>query len=77
MALLGADRDVMSVLCECGSDDCDEEMTLPREAYRNIRLNGNLFVVRIGYVCVEMADWDASSQGRTRAARNRAAAHLT
>ena len=49
MALLGAETDVMSVLCECGSDDCDEEMTLPRDAYRNIRLKGNLFVVRIGH----------------------------
>ena len=48
MGLLGAETDVMSVLCECG-DDCDEEMTLSRDAYRSIRLKGNLFVVRIGH----------------------------
>ena len=49
VALLGAETDVMTVLCECGSDDCGAEVTLPREAYRSIRLKGNLFVVRIGH----------------------------
>lgn len=49
MGLFGAETDVMSALCECGSDDCDAEVTLPREAYRSIRLKGTLFVVRIGH----------------------------
>jgi hypothetical protein len=49
VTLLGADTEVMSVLCECGCDDCDAEMSLPRDAYRNIRIKGNLFVVRIGH----------------------------
>ena len=48
MALLGAETHVMSVLCECGNDDCGAEVTLPREAFRSIRLKG-LFVVRIGH----------------------------
>ena len=51
LALLGAgaETDVMTVLCECGSDDCDAEMTLQREAYRNIRLKRTFFVVRTGH----------------------------
>ena len=49
MGLLGADTDVMTVLCECGSGDCGAEVTLPREAYRRIRLKRTLFVVRIGH----------------------------
>lgn len=49
VALLGAETDVMTVLCECGSDDCGAEVTLPREAYRSIRLKGTLFVVRTGH----------------------------
>ena len=49
MGLLGAETRVMSVLCECGSGDCDAEMTLHSEAYRSIRLKGTLFVVRNGH----------------------------
>ncbi len=49
VALLGAETDVMTVLCECGSDDCGAEMTLQREAYRRIRLKRTLFVVRNGH----------------------------
>jgi hypothetical protein len=49
VALLGAETEVMTVLCECGSDDCSAEMTLQREAYRRIRLKGTLFVVRNGH----------------------------
>ena len=49
MALLGAETHVMSVLCECGNDDCGAEVTLPREAFRSIRLKGTLFVVRSGH----------------------------
>ena len=47
--LLGAETDVMIVLCECGSADCDAELTLQREAYRRIRLKGSLFVVHDGH----------------------------
>ena len=49
VAIVGAETDVMTVLCECGSDDCDAEMTLQREAYRRIRLKGSLLVVRKGH----------------------------
>jgi hypothetical protein len=49
MGLLGAETDVMTVLCECGSGDCDAEMTLQREAYGRIRLKRTLFVVRNGH----------------------------
>jgi hypothetical protein len=49
VALLGTETDVMTVRCECGSDDCDAEMTLQREAYRNIRLKRTFFVVRTGH----------------------------
>lgn len=49
LALLGAvETDVMTVLCECGSDDCDAEI-FQREAYRNIRLKRTFFVVRTGH----------------------------
>ena len=49
MALFGAQTEVMTVHCECGSDGCNAEMTLQREAYRRIRLKGTLFVVRNGH----------------------------
>jgi hypothetical protein len=49
VALLGAETDVMTVLCECGSEDCDAEMTMQRRAYRKIRLKGTLFVVHTGH----------------------------
>jgi hypothetical protein len=51
VVLLAAEvrTDVMTVQCECGSDDCEAEITLQREAFRNIRLKGTLFVVRRGH----------------------------
>ena len=49
VALLGAETDVVTVFCECGSHDCNAEMTLQREAYRRIRLKGTFFVVRNGH----------------------------
>jgi hypothetical protein len=49
MELLGAEKDLMTVLCECGGGDCDAEMSLHPEAYRSIRLKGTLFVVRNGH----------------------------
>ena len=64
MTLLGAgtETDAMTVLCECGRDGCDAEMTLQRSAYRNIRLRGTLFVVRRGH-----EDEDARVVSRTDA----------
>ena len=49
VALIGAETDVMTLLCECGSEGCGAELTLQREAYRRIRLKGTLFVVRNGH----------------------------
>ena len=49
LALIGGGTDVMTVLCECGHQACDAEMTLQRTAYRKIRLKGSLFVVRSGH----------------------------
>jgi len=49
VALLGAETDVVTLRCECGSDDCNAELTVQREAYRRIRLKGTMFVVRNGH----------------------------
>ena len=48
-ALLGADADVMTVLCECGRAGCQTEITMNRAAYHSISLKGTLLVLRNGH----------------------------
>lgn len=39
----------LTVMCECGLDECDEMVTLPAGSYRHVRLDPRWFVVRPGH----------------------------
>ena len=48
-ALIGLRAEVVDLLCECGRRDCNVTLKVGYTAYRNIRLQGEWFVVANGH----------------------------
>jgi hypothetical protein len=42
------------IVCECGDGDCFEQIELPLEAYREVRSEPTLFIVKPGHVADEV-----------------------
>jgi hypothetical protein len=48
-SLIGTEVDAMSVSCECGGGDCSAQLTVSRNAYRNVRRRTGWFLVLDGH----------------------------
>ncbi len=51
-----ADRGVLTIVCECGAEDCIDELEIERSAYRQLRDDPALFAIARGHEAPDVED---------------------
>ena len=56
-------KEQIDFLCECGSDDCVENVSLTREEYEEVRADATQFIVKPGHEIAAIEDVARRAEG--------------